>query len=231
MVTISVIVPCFNEESTIITVLEAIKSQKIDGFEFQVIVIDDGSTDQTLTLLRENEKLYHDLICMPENGGKGAAVKAGLAKATGDYVLFQDADLEYCPDDYKHMVMPIASMDSDIIMGSRMMGGHYTRVVYFWHKVGNYFITLMFNLLNNTTFSDIYSCYLMYRRDLVDYRMVKTRGWEQHAEILSIAIRGAKKMYDVPVSYDGRTYGEGKKIRGHHVFAIMKMIISAKFRR
>ncbi len=173
MVTISVIVPCFNEETTIISVLEAIKRQRVDGFDFQVIVIDDGSTDQTIVLLREKKNLYHNLVCMPENGGKGAAVKAGLAEATGDYILFQDADLEYSPDDYKHLVMPIASMDADIVMGSRMMGGRYTRVVYFWHKVGNYFITLMFNLLNNTTFSDIYSCYLVYRRDLLDHRLVK----------------------------------------------------------
>ena len=225
MIKISILIPAYNEEATILEILGKVAAQKVEGFEFEVLVIDDGSKDRTVELLEANPHLYTRLIKQPRNGGKGAAVLAGLRNATGDYILFQDADLEYDPADYGRMLLPVKEFGADIVMGSRMVAPLYTRVSYFWHKIGNQVITLCFNLINNTTFTDIYTCYLMYRRDLVDPGRLTTFGWEQHAEILSIAVHNARNMYEVPISYHGRTYEEGKKIRAHHAVAVIWTIL------
>ena len=192
---------------------------------FEIIVIDDGSSDKTVSLLQERPELYSELIALPVNGGKGAAVKAGLGAASGEYILFQDADLEYDPEDYEKLMLPVLRYGADLVLGSRFVAPQYTRVSYFWHKIGNKLITLLFNLLNNTTFTDIYSCYLMYRRSLLAPEQLSTTGWEQHAEILSRAITGAKSMYEVPISYRGRTYEEGKKIMAHHIISVTWTIV------
>lgn len=225
MIKVSVIIPAYNEEATILDTLSRVAAQKVAGVEFEVLVIDDGSKDRTQELLGANPHLYSRAIRMPKNGGKGAAVKAGLSVATGDYILFQDADSEYDPADYSRMLLPVVRFGADLVMGSRMVAPEYTRVSYFWHKIGNHVITLAFNLINNTTFTDIYTCYLMYRRDLVDPNNLKTMGWEQHAEILSTAVRRARNMYEVPISYHGRTYEEGKKIRAHHAIMVIWTIL------
>ena len=228
MTKISILIPAYNEQDTIITVLEKIYRQSIDGFEPEVIVIDDGSKDNTIQLVESRPELYTKFIKQAVNRGKGAAVRAGLKEATGDYVLFQDADLEYDPADYSKLYLPIFRFDADLVMGSRMVAPEYTRVSYFWNKIGNRLITMIFNILNNTTFTDIYSCYLMYKRDLVDQDQIRCEGWEQHAEILSLATRNATNMYEVPISYHGRTYSEGKKIRAHHIIGIIWMIIKKR---
>lgn len=221
MIKISVIIPAYNEQATIIPLLESVDEQVIAGVAFEIIVIDDGSKDKTVELLEARPELYSILIRQPQNGGKGAAVTAGLKQATGDFVLFQDADLEYDPKDYGQMIEPVLRFDADIVMGSRMVGSPITRVSYFWHKVGNWFITFIFNILNNTTFTDVYSCYLLYRRSLLDANRLKTKGWAQHAEILSRAVSAGTGFYEVPISYYGRTYDEGKKIRAHHVIPVI----------
>jgi len=225
---ISILIPAFNEQDTIIDVLEQVARQSIDDFEIEVIVIDDGSRDNTVQLVEGRPELYSKFLKQPLNGGKGAAIKAGLKKATGDFILFQDADLEYDPADYVKLLLPVLRFDADLVMGSRMVAPEYTRVSYFWNKVGNRLITLIFNVLNNTTFTDIYSCYLMYKRDLVDPNRIHSNGWEQHAEILSLASRNAESMYEVPISYHGRTHSEGKKIRAHHIIGIVWMIFKKK---
>ena len=229
MTKISIIIPTYNEAETIETVLRAVRAQTVDGFTLETIVIDDGSIDDTAERLEKHPELYDHLLRLPHNQGKGAAVKAGLGVATGDYILFQDADLEYDPADYKVLFSPVQKFDADIVMGSRLIAPAYTRVHFFWHKVGNRLITLVFNILYNTTFSDIYTCYLMYRRSLVDPQRLRSTGWEQHAEILANAVKSATMTYEVPVSYHGRSYAEGKKIRAHHVFAIFWMMLRRRF--
>lgn len=229
MFKISVIIPAYNEEKTILTLLEKVNQQKIDMFSLEIIVIDDGSKDKTVKILKENSNLYSKLIEMPKNGGKGAAVQAGLKVATGDYILFQDADLEYDPSDYQTLFLPVKLFNADVVMGSRFMAPRYTRVTYFWHKVGNLIITFLFNILNNTTFTDIYSGYLMYKRKLLIPEDLKTFKWEQQAEILSKVIRNGEVFYEVPISYHGRSYAEGKKIRAIHVVSVIKTIIIEKF--
>ena len=228
MMKISILIPAFNEQDTIIEVLEQIARQSIDGFETEVIIIDDGSKDKTTQIVESRPELYTKLLKLSVNGGKGTAVKAGLKEATGDFILFQDADLEYDPADYAKLFLPVTRFDADLVMGSRMVAPEYTRVSYFWNKVGNRLITLTFNILNNTTFTDIYSCYLMFKRDMINLDQIKSKGWEQHAEILSLATRKAVSMYEVPISYHGRTHSEGKKIRAHHIFSILWMIIKKR---
>src|SRR5882757_7850311 len=230
MTCVSIIVPAFNEARTIARVLERVAAQKIDGIELEIIVIDDGSTDGTRELLAKRPDLYARFIPRAANGGKGAAVKDGINAATGEYVLIQDADLEYDPVDYAKLFKPILLHEADVVMGSRFVAPEITRIFYFTHKLGNMFITLMFNVFNNTTFTDIYCGYLVYRRRLLDANSLRTMGWQQHAEMLTRVVRASSATYEVPVSYHGRTYAEGKKIRARHVVAIIATIISSRFR-
>lgn len=224
MVTVSVVVPAYNEERTIVSILERVKAVNIPGVALEVIVVDDGSKDKTREILDGRPDLYSQFIKHAQNRGKGGAVKTALKAATGDYILFQDADLEYDPAEYVKLLRPVLEFEANLVMGSRFMAPEYTRVHYFWHKIGNRLITLAFNVLNNTTFTDIYSCYLMYRRELVDANELKSEGWEQHAEILSLASKRATNVYEVPISYHGRSYAEGKKIKAFDTLAVLGMI-------
>ena len=231
MINITILIPTYNEEATIIPLLKSVQKEtsKIKTVSFEIVVIDDFSQDNTNKLLRENETLYNRLVSLENNQGKGGAVLRGLEKAKGDYILFQDADLEYSPKDYKSLIVPIVDFDVDVVIGSRFVAPPYTRVHYFWHKVGNKSLTLLFNILNNTTFTDIYSCYLIYRRNLVPLKKIKAKGWEQHGEILSRAVKNGKVFYEVPISYSGRSYDEGKKIRAFHIFRIVYTLIITRF--
>jgi glycosyltransferase involved in cell wall biosynthesis len=229
MITISILIPCFNEDKTIIEVLNKMGDQKIDGVKFEIIVINDGSSDNSLSLLQENKHLYTRLVNLPNNLGKGGAVIEGLKIAEGDYILFQDADLEYDPQDYHLILKPVTLLDAEIVFGSRNLAPQITRVHYYWNKLGNRFITFIFNILNNTTFTDIYSCYFLFKRTLVDPSELKENGWAQQAEILGLAIKRSTSFYEVPISYFGRTHAEGKKIRAYHTFNVIFVIIKKAF--
>jgi glycosyltransferase involved in cell wall biosynthesis len=229
MVQVTVLVPAYNEQATIIEILRRVRAQSIPEVKLEVVVVDDGSTDRTVALLEANGGLYDKLIKQPRNGGKGAAVRAGLACATGDYVLFQDADLEYDPADYHRLLEPVLRFDADVVIGTRMQAYPWTRVHYFWHKKGNQFLTFVFNLLFNTTFTDTYTCYLLYRRSLLDPRELETNGWEQHAEILCRVVSRARSCFEVPISYAGRTYEQGKKIRAHDALSVLGTIVKHRF--
>ena len=229
MIRISIIIPAFNEENTIIALLNKVDKVKVEGVQKEIIVIDDASKDNTLNLLKNNNKLYSKLIEFKKNKGKGAAVKSGLEKATGDYILFQDADLEYDPNDYVKLLEPVIRFNADIVIGSRLSAPQLTRVYYFWHKFGNKFITFVFNILNNTTFTDIYSCYLLFKSELIKPENLVTNGWEQQAEILSLIVDKGEAFYEVPINYYGRTYDEGKKIRAYNAIAVLFTIFKKKF--
>ncbi len=228
MITVSVIIPAYNEEATIITLLERVALQKIEGVRFETIVIDDGSIDGTFRLLEQHKDLCSRAIRMERNGGKGAAVKRGLKEASGDYILFQDADLEYDPSEYGNLLKPVLAYHADVVMGSRFLASPLTRVQFFWHKAGNQLLTLIFNMLFNTTFTDIYSCYLLYRRNLLNPEELRTTGWDQHGEILCRVVQRGGSFFEVPISYVGRSYEEGKKIHARHIWPVLFTIFRAR---
>jgi glycosyltransferase involved in cell wall biosynthesis len=231
MIKASILIPAYNEQSTIIELLQRVRKQRIAGVELEVVVVDDGSKDKTIELLERRPELYDRLIKRAKNGGKGAAVRDALAAANGDYVLFQDADLEYDPADYAKLFGPVLTHNADVVLGSRLIASPVTRVHYFWHKVGNHALTLLFNVLNNTTFTDIYTCYVLFRRQLISPEELATSGWEQQAEILSRLARRASAIYEVPINYFGRTYDEGKKIRAIHAAAVARTIVRERILR
>jgi glycosyltransferase involved in cell wall biosynthesis len=231
MITLSILIPAFNEEGSIKQVLTAVSAQRIPGVELQVIVVNDASTDRTEALVKECAGMYQEFISLPRNGGKGAAVIAGLRAATGDYVLIQDADLEYNPDEYAGLLKPVLDFGAELVMGSRFLAPPWTRVNYFWHMVGNRVITLLFNLLNNTTFTDVYSGFIVFRRSLVSPDELKRLGWDQQSEILSRVCARARYIYEVPISYHGRSYDEGKKIRAVHALPVMWTMVRERLAR
>jgi glycosyltransferase involved in cell wall biosynthesis len=231
MTTLSVLIPAYNEEASIRQVLTAVSAQRIAGVTLEVIVVNDASTDRTAEVVKECAGLYQTLISLPQNGGKGAAVIAGLRAATGDYVLVQDADLEYNPDEYPGLLKPVRDFGAEVVMGSRFLAPPWTRVNYFWHLIGNRVITLLFNVLNNTTFTDLYSGYILFRRDLVSPDELRRLGWDQQAEILSRICARARVLYEVPISYHGRSYEEGKKIRAHHAISVLRTIVTERLAR
>jgi glycosyltransferase involved in cell wall biosynthesis len=231
MIRVSVLIPAYNEEQTILPILELVRAQRLDGVTFEVIVVNDASTDATLARLQTRPDLYDRLITHERNSGKGAAVRTALRAATGDYVLFQDADLEYDPAEYEKLLLPVQRFDADLVVGSRFLAPLYTRVHYLWHKVGNKAITTVFNVLFNTTFTDLYTCYILFRRSLLAPEDLKTDGWEQQAEILALVVSRSRTHYEVPIAYHGRTYEQGKKIRARHALDVLGTILWMRLTR
>ena len=227
---LSIIIPTYNEEQTIINILQRINETKLENIDYEIIVIDDCSNDGTVALLEQNKSLYTKLIKNERNLGKGGAVKVGINNVSGDYVIFQDADLEYDPIDIKKFANVFLKFNADIILGSRFSYDKYTKSHSFYNKIGNWIITFIFNFLNNTTFTDIYCCYLCYRANLIKGEELKTNGFEQQAEILSKIVSRSKNYYEVPVNYNGRTIAEGKKIRFYHIFYVIKEIVLGRFK-
>ena len=226
---ISILIPSFNEEKTILNILNRISKTIDSSINYEVVIINDGSTDNTLKLLEQNKNLYNQLITYERNYGKGNAVKKGLELSKGKYVFFQDADLEYDPIDINKFIKLINRFEPDLIIGSRFNYSEYTRSHNILNKFGNKLITLIFNLFYNTTFTDIYSCYACFKKDLLNEKNLKTKGFEQHAEILCKVIKKGKKFYEVPISYNGRTHDEGKKIKFYHIFSVLFRIVIERF--
>ncbi len=221
----SIIIPVFNEERTIIKILNELEKVNFSKFKKEIIVIDDGSTDETSKILDENKHLYDLLFKNENNLGKGAAIKLGISKSNGQYIVFQDADLEYDPNDLLKFEKVFLNFNADGIIGSRFNYDKYTRSHSILNKIGNYLLTFVFNILYNTTFTDIYSCYFGFKRDLINPDKLKSGGFVQHAEILSKVIKAGKKFYEVPINYNGRNFSEGKKIRFYHFFPVLFQII------
>jgi glycosyltransferase involved in cell wall biosynthesis len=225
---ISIIIASYNEEKTIIEILNRLKNTKKNNYEYEVIVVNDGSTDNSLKLLEQNSNLYNKLINLENNKGKGFAVKEGLKIASGDYIIFQDADLEYDPNDINDFCEMYDKFDADLIIGSRVRYKNYTRSHNFFNLIGNKLITFIFNLIHNCTFTDIYSCYLSYKKNLLNPLELKTSGFEQQAEILGKLMKKTKINFEIPINYCGRDISEGKKIKFYHIFSVIYQIIKTK---
>jgi glycosyltransferase involved in cell wall biosynthesis len=226
---LSIIVAAYNEDKTIVQILEKLRETKLDNISYQVIVVNDCSTDNTKPLLLANDHLYEILINNSSNIGKGGSVKKALERVEGEYVIFQDADLEYDPSDLIKFINLILKFNPDVILGSRFNYDIYSKSHNFINKMGNYFNKFLFNIYFNTTFTDIYTCYFCFKKKLINPKNLKTYGFEQQAEILAKCVKISNSFYEVPVNYSGRTALEGKKIKFYHVFFVIKEIIKNRF--
>ena len=222
---LSIIVPAYNEDKTIIQILEKLRETKSNKVSYQVIVVNDCSNDNTRSLLEANDHLYDILINNSSNIGKGGSVKKALECTEGEYVIFQDADLEYDPSDLAKFVNLISTFNPDVILGSRFSYDRYIKSHNFFNKMGNYFLSFLFNIFFNTTFTDIYCCYFCFKKELINPKNLKTYGFEQQAEILAKCVKISNSFYEVPVNYNGRSALEGKKIKFYHIFAVIKEIV------
>lgn len=208
---LSVVIPCFNERETIKEIVGKVKTAAVDKLE--IIIVDDASTDGGKELIqKEIEPIVTRVIYHPRNMGKGAALRSGFKEATGDIVVVQDADLEYNPREYPNLMDPIISGNADVVFGSRFLGGNPHRVVYFWHMVGNRFLTLVSNMLTNINLTDMETCYKMFRREVIQSISIEENRFGFEPEITAKVAKGGWRIYEVGISYYGRTYAEGKKI-------------------
>jgi glycosyltransferase involved in cell wall biosynthesis len=225
---LSVVIPVYNEKETIRRIIE--KVLKLD-FVKEVLVVDDGSTDGTAEILKEAafdgrvKLFFHD-----RNRGKGAALRTGFGKITGEIVTIQDADLEYDPNEFAEMIRPISEGMADVVYGSRLTGGKPQRVHLFWHKMGNGFLTFLTDLLYNTTLSDMETCYKMFRKTVIDNIRIESDGFSVEPELTAKICRNKRwRVYEMPISYYGRSYAEGKKITWRHGFAAIWTLIRYRF--
>ena len=222
---LSVVIPCYNERATIREIVREVKNAPVEALE--IIVVDDASNDGSKEIIREQiEPIVDKVIYHQKNMGKGAALRSGFKEATGELVVVQDADLEYDPREYPNLMEPILSGKADVVYGSRFMGGNAHRVVYFWHMMGNRFLTLISNMLTNLNLTDMETCYKMFRREVIQDLTIKEDRFGFEPEMTAKVSKGDYRIYEVGISYYGRTYKEGKKISWKDgfraIYAILK---------
>ena len=229
---LSIIIPCYNEEKTIHLILDKVIKVKLNGgISKELILVNDCSTDGTKEAIenyfRQNPgvdaKIYHHEV----NKGKGAAIHTGIAQATGDYLVIQDADLEYNPEEYNILIQPVLDGFADVVLGSRFMGGNPHRVLFFWHSIGNKFLTFLSNVFTNFNLTDMETCYKLFRSEIIKNVKLNEKRFGFEPEVIArIARIPGIRVYEVGISYYGRTYAEGKKIGWkdgfHAIWCILK---------
>jgi len=208
---LTIVIPCYNEKSTIETLIMAVKNSPYENKE--IIVVDDCSTDGTRKILKDSfESLVDRIIYHEKNSGKGAALRTGFQAATGDIVIVQDADLEYDPNEYPKIIEPILQGKADVVYGSRFIGGEPHRVLYFWHRLGNGFLTLLSNMFTNLNLTDMETCYKAFRRSIIQSIEIEEDRFGFEPEITAKIAKKRCRVFEVGISYSGRTYEAGKKI-------------------
>jgi len=222
---ISVIIPCYNEEKTIVEIVEKVVKKKQD-FNLEIIIVDDHSVDETVQIINQKLKDKIDkFIVNDRNYGKGYSIRQGINNANGEILILQDADLEYSPDDYKKLFDPILKNKADVVYGSRFVGSEAKRVLYFWHFVGNKLLTTLSNMFSNLNLTDMETGYKVFRKDIIkNINLIENRfGFEP--EVTAKMAKLKPRIYEVGISYFGRTYSEGKKITWKDGFSAIRCII------
>jgi len=226
---ISVIIPCYNEEKTIVEIVEKVVKKKQD-FNLEIIIVDDHSIDETVQIINQKLKDKIDkLFVNDQNYGKGYSIRQGINNANGEILILQDADLEYSPDDYKKLLDPILNNKADVVYGSRFLGSEAKRVLYFWHYIGNKILTTFSNMLSNLNLTDMETGYKVFKSEIIKkINLVENRfGFEP--EITAKVAKLKPRIYEVGISYFGRTYSEGKKITWKDGFSALRCIIKYNF--
>lgn len=224
---LSVVMPVYNEKNTLKKIVDEVL--KLDIVK-ELIMVDDGSTDGTKEFIQKTDfgpkvrKVYHE-----KNMGKGAALATGFKEADADIIAIQDADLEYDPQEFRDLIEPIRKGVADVVYGSRLSGGKPQRVYMFWHKIGNGVITFVTNILYNSTFTDIETCYKAFRKDVIKSITIKSKDFSVEPEITAKILKKHLRVYEIPISYYGRTYAEGKKITWKHGFSAIATLFWYRF--
>ena len=226
---LSIVIPCYNEVGTIRTIVDRVRAAPVHNKE--IIIVDDCSIDGTRDILKEIAPLVDRIIYHEVNQGKGAALRTGFAAATGEVVIVQDADLEYDPGEYPKLLAPIERGDADVVFGSRFSGGEAHRVVYFWHMVGNKFLTLLSNMATNLNLTDMETCFKVFKRGIIQGIVIEENRFGFEPEITAKVAKLDVVIYEVGISYYGRTYKEGKKIGWRDGFRALYSIFKYNFFR
>ncbi len=228
---LSIVIPCYNEGRTIHLILDKIKAVVLpEAIEKELLIVNDCSTDNSVEAVEKymaaNPDLHIRFFSQPVNIGKGAALHKGIELATGDYVVIQDADLEYDPEEYIVLLKPVLNGSADVVFGSRFMGGRPHRILFFWHTIGNKFLTFLSNMFTNLNLTDMETCYKLFRRDIIQSLKLKENRFGFEPEVTAKVARVPKvRIYEVGISYYGRTYEEGKKINWKDGFRAIYCIL------
>ena len=227
---LSVVIPCFNEKNTIKEIIFAVKNSSYKNQE--IIIVDDFSNDGTREILQnEIAPLVDKIIYQAYNQGKGSALRAGIAEASGDIIIIQDADLEYDPKEYLKIITPILENKADVVYGSRFISGESRRVLYFWHRVANFILTTLSNIFTNLNLSDMETCYKAFRSDIIKKINIEENRFGFEPEITAKIAKTKCRIYEVGISYNGRTYEEGKKITWKDGFRALYCIIKYNLKK